>query len=463
MKLNLPITKLLNFFKAKKKINLLAGGLLFLCAVISLAPGMINLIDGLYSLNWIIFNVNNYVSVIIFSLLMLLPSLILFCTAYLMWEEQSSGWKLAIATCGVTILLAATNSAMLYFALPIAVLSGLAVVFQLRNRKLADGTKDSPIVTENVMKLGLRLSVFLCIGTVVALVGYLVVVASPFLSVQLFTKMNLNYYNIQAICWGIPIKAGDTGGVLSYAVGTLLVVFFCEFIAVPIGIGAAIYLSEYSSQNRLVGTIRFFIETLAGSPSIVIAIVGFTIFSITLKWGFCLWAAAIALSFMALPWNIRVSEGALKSVPKSYREASYALGATQWQTTRLITLYSAIPGIITGILLGIGVAIGETLVLLFNYTGTATISLPTPFWKVFDLHTYLPSLTVFIDQTPSSPITGHLSNPTAAQQAFFEAHQNFLSFSLAAAAAVVLITIYLAFCIVALLLRNYLNRRMMGS
>src|SRR5208283_3017259 len=106
----------------------------------------------------------------------------------------------------------------------------------------------------------------------------LIIVASPFLSVQLFTKMNPNWDNIRNICWGLPIASGQTGGVLGNAFGSLLVVAFCEFIAVPVGIGAAIYLAEYSSQNRLVSTIRFFIETLAGSPSVVIAIMGITIF-----------------------------------------------------------------------------------------------------------------------------------------------------------------------------------------
>ena len=192
--------------------------------------------------------------------------------------------------------------------------------------------------------------------------------------------MNINSENILLASWGVSTAIGSAGGVMGCAIGQLLVVVFCEFIAVPIGIGAPIYLAEYSSQNRSISTIRLFIETLAGSPSIVVAVIGLTIFSVTLHWGESLWSAAIALSFLALPWNIRVSEGALKSVPKSYREASYALGATKWQTTRLITLFSAIPGIITGILLGIGVAMGETLVLLFNYSNysISSVAFPSP-------------------------------------------------------------------------------------
>lgn len=464
MNLNLEITKLLNFFKKRKKNNLISGSLLFLSAVIALTPGVINLINGAYTLNWSIYNLNNCFSLIIFSLLIMLPSLILFSTSYLLWEEHSLGWKLSIAICGITALIAVTNLTTLEFMLPIAILSGLAVMFQIRNRKLGNETKDSPIVTEKVVTLGLRLSAILCASVVVVLIVYLVIFALPFLSVQLFTTMNINSENILLASWGVSTAIGSAGGVMGCAIGQLLVVVFCEFIAVPIGIGAAIYLAEYSSQNRLVSTIRLFIETLAGSPSIVVAVIGLTIFSVTLHWGQSLWSAAIALSFLALPWNIRVSEGALKSVPKSYREASYALGATKWQTTRLITLFSAIPGIITGILLGIGVAMGETLVLLFNYSNysISSAAFPSPWWKIFNLHQALPSLTVLIWGLPGNMI-GSLSNPTAAQRAFHSANGEFMDYSFCAAAAVVLITIYLAICVVALVLRNYLNKRMKGS
>src|SRR5208283_2158456 len=215
--------------------------------------------------------------------------------------------------------------------------------------------------------------------------AFIVAIASPFLSVNFFTSMKLNLPNVQRICQGLP-AIGSTGGVLGYALGSLILVIFCEFIAVPIGIFAAIYLAEYSAQGRVVSTIRFFIEVLAGAPSIVIAVIGFTIFYATLGWGYSLWSAAIALSFMALPWNIRVAEESIKAVPRSYREASFALGATQWQTARQVTLYAAMPGIITGILLGIGVALGETLVLLYTYSGLSFTGLPTPWWRIFSLH-----------------------------------------------------------------------------
>jgi phosphate transport system permease protein len=449
---------MLNFFKNKPKENLVAGIFLFTSAIISLAPGMINIVNGVNSLSFSIVQTNEYFSIAIFSLLMTLPSLVLFSVTYLLWEGHSYGWKLSIAACGVVLLLSLTNSAFIYFALPIAVLSALAALLQFRIRKTNENkTKHSPMVIENLVKLGLRLSTIFCVMVVVVMVVYIVIMASPFLSIQFFTSMTLNLSNVSRICWGVaPI--GPVGGVMAFAIGSILVVTFCEFVAVPIGVCAAIYLAEYSSQNRVVGIIRFFIETLAGTPSVVMAIIGFTIFTITFKWYDSLWGTAITLSFLALPWNIRVAEGALKSVPRSYREASFALGATKWQTTRLVTLYAALPGIVTGILLGVGVALGETLVLLWNYTASNTWNLPTPWWHIFSLNQPLPSLTVFIKSAPGSSniMGGNIPGGNADNVVFY-------SWSLAFAAALVLIVMYLGLCIGALLLRNYLNKRMKGN
>jgi phosphate transport system permease protein len=448
-----------SFFRKKKKENLLIGSLLFVSAIIALLPGAIHLINGLYSLSFSIVTLDEYVSVIMFSLLMILPSIILFCMAYLLWEAHSYGWKLSIAACGIAVLLAIATPAFMYFALPIAILSGLAALLGSQNKKGAGSQiKDSPITIENVVKVGLRLSALICFSVLVAMVVFIVAMATPFLSIQLFTSMNLNYVNVGRICYGLP-PVGSIGGVLSCTIGSLLVVTFCEFVAVPVGIGAAIYLAEYSGQNRLISTLRFFIEILAGAPSVIIAIIGFAIFTQTFHWNYSLYSGAIALSFMALPWNIRVAEEAIKSVPRSYREASFALGATQWQTARQVMLYAAMPGIITGILLGIGVALGETLVLQMNFSGATLTGLPNPWWHIFNLRQQLPALTVFIYSVPGDSyiLSGSgfpRANPTNA---------DFFTFSLALAAATVLITIYLVLCIGALLLRNHLNKKMKGS
>ena len=451
--------KLLNFFVKKKKEVLLTGSLLFISAVVSLEPAAANFINGFKSISPTIFTASDYVSMTIFSLLLMTPSLVLFCISYLLWEGHSLGRKLSIATSGIAVLIAIIDSAYMYVGFAIASLSFLAVMVDIQRAKDAeDKVKDSPIATEKVVKFGLRLSAIFCIGVVVAMVAFVVVMATPFLSVQLFTSMNLNLSNVQAICQGLP--HGSAGGVLAYALGSLLVVTFCEFIAVPIGILAAIYLAEYSAQGRIVNGIRFFIEVLAGSPSIVIAIIGFTLFTVTLGWNYTLWGGAVALSFMALPWNIRVAEGAIRAVPRSYREASFALGASQWQTARQIMLYAAMPGIITGVLLGIGVAIGETLVLLFTYSGPAVNSFPTPWWHIFSLHTQLPSLTVFIWSAPGSEVVYWGGNNLPGGN---QTNKEFFVWSLAFSAALVLVVIYLILCVGALLLRNYLNRRMKGS
>jgi len=457
MNLRSPLTQLIKFFRKKEKGNLVTGTLLFISAFISLIPGALHFINGLNSLTFSIILIGDYGSIVLFSLVMMLASLFLFSIAYLLWEGHSLGWKLSIATCGVTALIAVTSSTSMYFALPIAILSGSAATLEiLKGKKLGKQKNDSPEVTENVVKLGLRLSAVMSVGIVVAMIIFVVIVGLPFLNLQFFTSMNLNFQQVSRICWGLKPDA-QVGGVLSYVIGSMILVTFCEFIAVPIGVGAAIYLAEYSpSQSKVVSTLRLFIETLAGSPSVVIAIIGFAIFTITLKWDQCLWAAAISLSFMALPWNIRIAEEAMKSVPRSYREASFALGATQWQTARQVTLYAAMPGIITGILLGIGVALGETLVLLSTYTSVNVYGLPAHWWSIFNIRQPLPSLTVFIwGAGGNSVVMGNIGIPGA--------DPIFYSYSLAFAAATVLLTIYLALCIGALLLRNYLNKRMIGS
>jgi phosphate transport system permease protein len=459
MKVDTSLTRIAKFFNKKKKENLLTGSFLLATAVILLAVGVTRFINGIGDLTFSIVTFNDYLSTALLSLLIMVPSLFLFSAAYLLWEGHSLGWKLSILTCGIALLIALTAPATIDITLSIAFLSGIAAALEILRRKNLDNQpKDSPVVTENVVKLGLRLSVVLSIGIVIGMVIYVVAMSTPFLSLQLFTSMNINYLNVQKICQGLHPPVGSAGGVLGYAIGTMLLVTFCEFVAVPIGIGAAIYLAEYSTQNKIVSTIRFFIETLAGSPSVVVAIIGFTIFVLTLRWGFSLWGAAISLSFMCLPWNIRVAEEAMKSVPRAYREASFALGASQWQTAHLVTLYAAMPGIITGILLGVGVAIGETLILLWTYTGSAVFGFPSPWWNTFNFHQPLPSLTVFIWQTPGAlSIVGHpITGGSGANDVFY-------SWCMAFAAALVLITIYLVLCIGALLLRNYLNRRMMGS
>ena len=273
MDLKSALTRIISFFKKVRKDNLLMGSLLFISAIISLLPGVINLIDGLSGFSLTIITVNDYLSIIMNSVLLMLPSLVLFCVAYLIWEGHSLGWKLSRSTLGITILLAITcpgiklsfmGAQMLFidFTLPIALLSGFAVLFLSMQRRSGHQTKDSPIAMENVVKLGLRLSAFTCIAVVISMLIYIVVMASPFLSIGFFTSTKLSITNVERVAQQLPPN-GPVGGVLSYALGSLLLVIFCELIAVPIGICAAIYLAEYSTQGKVVSAIRFFIEVLS--------------------------------------------------------------------------------------------------------------------------------------------------------------------------------------------------------
>ncbi|MBU1748388.1 MAG: phosphate ABC transporter permease PstA, partial [Chloroflexi bacterium] len=154
-------------------------------------------------------------------------------------------------------------------------------------------------------------------------------------------------------------------------------------IATPLGVGAAIYLVEYAGEvqgagvwlTRLVAVVRFGVETLAGVPSIIFGLFGYALFVVTLEFGFSLLAAGLAGACMVLPVIIRTTEEALRAVPRSYREGSLALGATQWQTIWRVVLPAALPGIVTGIVLSVGRIVSETAIFYVTLGGSA--SLPT--------------------------------------------------------------------------------------
>ncbi|MBN2380211.1 phosphate ABC transporter permease PstA [candidate division WOR-3 bacterium] len=175
---------------------------------------------------------------------------------------------------------------------------------------------------------------------------------------------------IPAINWeflsGMPSKGGREGGILPVILGTLLLVAGTIVVALPLGMTAAIYLSEYARQNRFTRVIRLAIVTLAGVPSIVFGLFGLGLFVMFLGFGFSAWAGAFTLACMILPTIIVASEEALRAVPQGLREASLALGATKWQTIRKNVLPYSVSGMITGSILGIGRAAGETAPILFT-------------------------------------------------------------------------------------------------
>ncbi len=165
---------------------------------------------------------------------------------------------------------------------------------------------------------------------------------------------------------GIPTDLGRAGGIFPAIVGTLYLVSGAILISLPIGIGAAIYLIEYTREGKITKFIRVGSDLLNGTPSIVFGLFGFAFLVLYLNFGVSLIAGQITLALMVLPTIIRTTEESLKSVPVSFREGSLALGATKWQTIRKVVLPPAIPGIITGTILSLGRAAGETAPIMFT-------------------------------------------------------------------------------------------------
>lgn len=171
-----------------------------------------------------------------------------------------------------------------------------------------------------------------------------------------------------------PKLMGREGGIFPAIVGTVYLIAISLVIATPIGIMAAIQLTEYTHKGPLVKVIRFATETLAGIPSIIFGLFGFAFLVLYMGFSWSLLSGGLTLAFMVLPTIVRTSEEAIKNVPLSYREGSMALGATKWQTIWKIVLPSALPGIVTGVILSIGRVVGETAAVIL----TAGSSLNTP-------------------------------------------------------------------------------------
>jgi phosphate transport system permease protein len=184
-----------------------------------------------------------------------------------------------------------------------------------------------------------------------------------------------------------PRKSGAEGGILPAIVGTLLLVLGTIAVALPLGMSSAVYLSEYARQGRITRAIRLAIVTLAGVPSIVFGLFGLGLFVIFLKFGASIIAGCLTLACMILPIIIVSSEEALRAVPQSLREGSLALGATRWQTIRRNVLPYSIPGMLTGSILGVGRAAGETAPILLTVAAFYLPKLPK---SIFDQVMALP-------------------------------------------------------------------------
>ncbi len=198
------------------------------------------------------------------------------------------------------------------------------------------------------------------------------------LAILIFIIADISVKGLPQVGWGFlsqePQDMGRHGGILSTIVATAYITLIAVLLASPLGVGTAIYLTEYTREGWATRIIRFGAECLAGVPSIILGLFGFVLFVMTLGFGWSVISGALTLAIMVLPIIIRTSEEAIKAVPREYRTACFALGMSQWQTITRIVLPSALPGITTGIMLSVGRSLGETAVLLF----TAGAALRTP-------------------------------------------------------------------------------------
>jgi phosphate transport system permease protein len=201
---------------------------------------------------------------------------------------------------------------------------------------------------------------------------------------------------------GFPSNGMRAGGILPAIVGTFYLTLGTAIFSVPLGIAAAVYLSEYARDNWVTRLIRIAIINLAGIPSVVYGLFGLGLFVLFLKFGTSILSASLTLSIMTLPVIISASEEALRAVPQSFRTVSISLGGTQWQTIRRVVLPQALPGILTGVILGLERAAGETAPILF--TGAAFF-LPRLPGSPLDATMALPyHLFVISTQVPNMPI-----------------------------------------------------------
>jgi phosphate transport system permease protein len=183
-----------------------------------------------------------------------------------------------------------------------------------------------------------------------------------------------------ALSWefisSFPEDGMTRGGIFPALLGTLYLILGSSLVSVPVGIITAIYLTEYAQNEKIVRVIRLGVSNLAGVPSVVFGLFGLSLFVIFLGFGTSILAGSLTLGILNLPIIIRSTEEALMTVPKTFREASLALGATRWQTVSQIVLPGALPGILTGVMLSFGRAAGETAPIMFTAAAFFTPDLP---------------------------------------------------------------------------------------
>lgn len=190
----------------------------------------------------------------------------------------------------------------------------------------------------------------------------------------------VGYHGIHILSWEFiiqsPVEAMTKGGIFPVILGTVLLTVLCMIVVIPVGVTTAIFLSEYSRPGLILSFVIMSIYTLAGVPSVVFGLFGLAVFVVALNFGMSLLAGSLTLAIMILPYIISTSEEAIKAVPYSFREASLACGATKWQTIRKVVLPTAMPGILTGSILGTSKVAGETAPIMFTAAAFFTPGIP---------------------------------------------------------------------------------------
>lgn len=241
-----------------------------------------------------------------------------------------------------------------------------------------------------ILRCFVYLSAALTVGALGFLITYILIKGVPHLSLELFA-------------WEYT---SDNCSVVPAIINTLEMTFFALLIAVPFGIGSAIYLVEYAKRgNKLVELVRITTETLTGIPSIVYGLFGMLFFVNKLQWRLSIMAGAATLAIMVLPVIMRTTEEALIAVPDSYREGSFGLGAGKLRTVFRIILPSAMPGILSGIILAVGRIVGETAALIYTAGTVAGIADLFSSGRTLAIHMYcLSSEGMHIDQAYATAV-----------------------------------------------------------
>ncbi len=231
-------------------------------------------------------------------------------------------------------------------------------------------------LTQNVAKLLIWMAALSTMAVMALIIFQVLMEGLPVLSPRFFLDS--------------PRSMGREGGIFSTIIGTIALTIVAIIVATPLGVGTAIFLGEYTREGRISRIIRFGIGCLAGVPSIIFGLFGFVFFVIYLNMGWSILSGGLALAAMILPTIICTTEEALKAIPYSFREVSYSLGGTKWQTVTRAILPNAIPGIFTGIILGVCRSIEETAVVIL--TAGSSLIIPTSLFspvRTMSVHFYI--------------------------------------------------------------------------